>query len=260
MNLQVLLSTMNQADSSFLNRMKINSDAIIINQGDFNDFSEINYKGHRVRLFSFKERGVGLSRNNALMRADADICLFADDDIIYVENYQEIILSSFNNNPKADVIIFNVPSLNQERPTYIIKKCGRVRWYNCLRYGAVKIAVRTEKIKRANIYFSLLFGGGAKYSDGEDSMFVAECLRKGLRVYTDNRIIGYVSQADSTWFKGYTEKYFVDKGIFFYLLSKRWARLLCLQFALRHWKLFERNMNLINALSLMNKGIKTVRG
>ena len=40
---------------------------------------------------SFTERGVGLSRNNALMRASADICLFADDDIIYENNYKEIL-------------------------------------------------------------------------------------------------------------------------------------------------------------------------
>ena len=33
-------------------------------------------------------------------------------------------------------------------------------------------AVRRERLQAANITFSLLFGGGAKYSNGEDSLFL----------------------------------------------------------------------------------------
>ena len=43
---------------------------------------------------------------NALMRADADICLFADDDMVYEDNYVEIIENAFRDNPYADVIVF----------------------------------------------------------------------------------------------------------------------------------------------------------
>lgn len=91
-----------------------------------------------------------------------------------------------------------------------------------MKYGAVRIAVRTQKLRQANIYYSLLFGGGAMYSSGEDSLFIAECIRKGLRVYTNPTLIGHVSQEKSTWFKGYTNKYFIDKGVLFASLSKRW--------------------------------------
>ena len=35
----------------------------------------------------------------------------------------------------------------------------------------------------AHITFSLLFGGGAKYSNGEDSLFLKDCLKYGLVVY-----------------------------------------------------------------------------
>ena len=33
------------------------------------------------------ERGIGLSRNTALMRATADIILFADEDVTYKDGY-----------------------------------------------------------------------------------------------------------------------------------------------------------------------------
>ncbi|TSI11330.1 glycosyltransferase [Lysinibacillus sp. BW-2-10] len=254
MNLQVLLSTMNQNDTSILNKMNIQSDIIIVNQCNRNHFDEFTYNGNNVKFLSLAERGIGLSRNTALMRATADVCLFADDDVSYVDNYKDIILDEFKKYPNADILLFNVYSTNPKRTLFKIQRCSRVRFFNCLRYGAVMMAIRTEQVRRANVYFSLLFGGGAKYSAGEDSLFLAECIRKGLRVYAIPKKIGYVSQEESSWFDGYTEKYFVDKGVFYANLSKRWASLLCFQFAIRHKKMFGEEKSVIEALRLMRKG------
>lgn len=257
MTLQVLVSTMHQKDHSILEKMNIQTDAIIVNQCDRNEFEEFEYKGNNIRFLSFNERGVGLSRNNALMRATTDICLFADDDVKYVDNYKDIIIGAFQENVNADVIVFNVPSTNVEREEYTILKEKRLRFYNCLRYGTVRIAIRTESIRKSNIHFSLLFGGGAKYGSGEDSLFMMDCIKSGLNVYASPQHIGIVTQSESTWFKGYTDKYFFDKGVFFAALSKRWGRLLCLLFALRRYKVFSHEKALIKACSLMISGVKT---
>lgn len=255
MSLQVLVSTMYQTDYSLLEKMNIQSDAIVVNQCDKNEFEKVEYNGHSIKFLSLNERGVGLSRNTALMRASADICVFADEDVRYVDGYKQIIINAFKENPNADIIMFNVPSRNIDRPTYLIKKRIKVKWYNCLKYGAVKIAVKTEKLKHANIYFSLLFGGGAKYGSGEDSLFAVECIKKGLQIYTDPTVIGYVSQDDSTWFEGYTDKYFVDKGALFACISRKWAKLLCFQFVLRHRKMFNKDKSIVEAFRLMIKGV-----
>lgn len=256
MKLQVLVSTMHQTDHSLLKKMNIQSDAIVINQCDINKFEEFEYKGHKIKFLSFNERGVGLSRNTALMRSDGDICIFADDDVTYVNGYKEVILETFAKIPDADVIVFNVIGTNPDRMPYIIPKQSRVRIFNCLRYGTYRIAVRNESIKKSNIYFSLLFGGGAKYSAGEDSLFMIDCIRKGLKVYASPVVIGEVNHQDSTWFNGYTDKYFMDKGVFYYSMSKRWAWLLCLQFAIRHRNLFKNKKTITEAYKLMIKGIK----
>lgn len=253
MKLEVLVATMHQKDHNLVEKINIQTDAIIINQCDRNEFEEFEYKGSKIKFLSFNERGVGLSRNNALMRATGDICLFADEDVHYVDGYEKIILDAFKYTPKADIIMFNLPSENIYRPTYIIPRKSRVRFFNCLRYGAVKIAVKRERLLQANVFFSLLFGGGAKYSAGEDSLFVAECLRKGLRVYACPNIIGYVSQEDSSWFEGYTEKFFFDKGVFFAYLSKGWAKLLCLQLLLRHKEMWKGEYKLYEAYRMMKK-------
>jgi len=259
MSLQVLVSTMNQSDHNLLDKMNIQSEAIIINQCDSYKFEEFEYKGYGIQFLSFKEKGIGLSRNNALMRAHSDICVFADDDEVFVNNYKDIIIGEFRKNQKADILVFNVPSTNLQRPTYLITNYSRVRWFNALRYGAVKIAVRTESIRKSNVYFSLIFGGGAKYSSGEDSLFIAECLRKGLKMYANPNVIGYVKQEQSSWYEGYTDKYFKDLGSFYGCLSGKWAKLLCLQFAIRHRNLFKRDMPLLRAVKLMQAGIHEIK-
>lgn len=179
MNLQVLVSTMHQEDYSLLERMNIKTDAIIINQCDKNDFCEFNYNNHNIKWMSFNERGVGLSRNNALMRATGDICLMADDDMVYSIDYNETVTTAFKKNPKADVILFDVP-IHKKDGTIVskVQKNGRVFYHNCLKYGTVNIAFRREQIIKKNINFSLLFGGGARYGSGEDTLFIIDCLKK----------------------------------------------------------------------------------
>lgn len=215
MNLTVLVACMNQKDHSLLKKMNISTNAIIVNQCNENKIEEFKYNNNDIKYISLNERGVGLSRNTSMMRAKSDIIVFADEDEIFENDYENIILNEFKKNKKADLIIFNVESINDNRPQYNIKKIGRVRLYNCLKYGAVRVAAKTKSIHEKNISFSLLFGGGAKYSNGEDSLFISDCIKSGLKVYCSNALIGKVKQNSSTWFKGYTKKYFVDRGILY---------------------------------------------
>lgn len=101
---------------------------------------------------------------------------------------------------------FNI-EVEESRRTYHITERKRVHWYNCGRYGAVSFAVHRDSLLASGSTFSLLFGGGAKYSNGEDSLFLAEFLRKGYKVYTAPVTIGREEAGDSTWFHGYNEKF-----------------------------------------------------
>lgn len=259
MGVQTLVSTMHQKDRSLVETMNIQTDAIIVNQCDRWGYDEFDHNGRTIRLISTNERGVGLSRNTALMRATSQICLFADDDVSYDDGYEEKILSAFRQNPRADVIVFNLVGTNPERPVPQITSEGRLRTYNLMRYETVRIAAVTESLRRANVHFSLLFGGGARYGAGEDSLFLLECLRIGLKIYRVPESIGRVSHDTSTWFHGYGEKYFVDKGAFFEAYSPTWSRILCAQFALRKWKLFQQSTGIRQALRWMGEGRSAYR-
>ncbi|MHB8061920.1 MAG: glycosyltransferase family A protein [Ruminiclostridium sp.] len=230
MDLQVLVATMGQKDDSLLQKMNINSKAIIGNQGDCNKIEVISYQGHEVIYYSSQDRGVGLNRNNIFMRATEDICLFADDDVVYEAGYRKQILKEFERHPKADVILFNVISKTKGREDSITKAFKRLHAIDCVNYCAYRIAVRTERIRKANIYFSLLFGGGAKYGSGEDCIFIRDCIKKGLKLYASPCRIGYVEHEASTWFEGYNHKLFYDKGALFANISRLFSRIYYLGF------------------------------
>lgn len=253
------MSVMNQKDHSIIKTSNINSDIIVVNQSDENRVEEFEYKNHAVKFMTFNERGVGLSRNTALMRADADIVLFADDDVTYHDGYADKIIAAFQNNPSADIIMFNLSSTNNERPSGDHVSRKRVRKYNSLKYGTYRMAGRLDSLRNKNLNFSLLFGGGAKYSSGEDSLFIFSALNSGLKIIAEPISIGEVSHQESTWFSGYSDKFFYDKGVLYSHLSRHFAKLLCLQFILRKYATFNTKTPRVKLLKQMLNGVKDSR-
>ena len=95
MKIEVLASVMNKSNHDILKQMNLKTDAIIINQSNCFNYEEIMYNNNNIRFISFNEKGVGLSRNNALMRSNADIVVFADEDETFVDDYEKIIKYEF---------------------------------------------------------------------------------------------------------------------------------------------------------------------
>lgn len=247
---------MNSDIKDLAKRMKINSQALFVNQQDTVYYNEFHFNKKLIREYSFNERGIGLSRNNALMRANGTICIMADDDLVYIENYEDIIETAFANNPKADMIIFNVRIHSNDGTITKVKKPGKVHFLNSLKYGTVSFAFKRESVYKNALSFSLLFGGGAKYSNGEDSLFLWECLRKGLNIYTVEDIIADVYNYESSWFNGYNEKFFFDRGALFAALSKPFSLLLIYQFAIRKHSSYKDEFKFNQSIELMKKGRK----
>ena len=213
MNVQVLVAAMHQTDYSLLQKMNIRSDVIVGNQCDRNSVENFEFNGYKATYLNFKERGVGLNRNNALIRATGDICLFADEDLVYADNYVEIIKKAFEKRPQADALIFNINTVGgEDRHRRQNTKEKRIRIFNSLNYGATRIAVKRTSLLKKRICFSQLFGGGSMYSSGEDSLIIRDMLKNGLKIYAIPETIAAVDQAASTWFSGYHEKFFYDKG------------------------------------------------
>lgn len=213
MELEVLVATMQQTDLSLVEKMNLCQNAVIANQCGSWSFTQSQLEGKRIRMLSSDTKGVGVNRNLALQLAEADILLFADDDMIYYDGALQGVLDAFEKQPDADVIFF---CMDYTRDGEIFEqrrhKTKRLHSWNCLRYGAARMAIRREAVVRHRLAFSTLFGGGCKYSSGEDTLFILDAIRSGLKLYASDYVIGKCAKDTSSWFSGYNEKYFYDRG------------------------------------------------
>lgn len=255
MRLEVLVSAVNQDVYTLAERMNLQCDAIIVNQTDHFSYDEYMHNGYKIKCYSFCEKGVGLSRNNALLRATGDIVLFSDEDIVYEDGYAKAILDEFEKYTDADMLLFNM-KVGESRATYYTEQAHRVHIWNAGRYPTYSFAIRRKKLHAAHITFSLLFGGGAKYSNGEDSLFLKDCLSTGFRVYALPVLIGAETERESTWFSGYHEKFFFDRGVLYHYLYGKLALPMSVRFLLAHGKVMCQTIPIKQALKLMRQGIR----
>ena len=229
---EILCVTMHQKDFSKIEQMNINSDVVFANQADTTSMDELEFNGHRARMITTDTRGVGVNRNLALTYAQGEICLFADDDVTYDDDMEERVLKEFDAHPDADVIIFHFDTDSDRKQVKYpkTKKCGR---FCRMPWGGVRIAVRLDSIRKANVWFTTLFGGGCIFPSGEDSMWLTEARKKGLTFYVSKETIGKLDFESSTWFTGFDEKMYYGKGAFYQATHPATKLLWMTYFALR---------------------------
>lgn len=224
---------MNQKDFSKIRSMNINSDIIFANQADVNSYDEYKFGVHTAKMVTTNSRGVGINRNIALMYADAEYCLFADDDVVYRDNMEEIIINEFETHSDADVFIFHLDTDDQVRKQRSYVKTRKVKSWEQMPWGGFRIAIRLSSVRKANIWFTTLFGGGCKFPSGEDSMWLRDAKAKGLRFYVSDKTIGRVSFNTSTWFTGRNEKYYYGQGAYCEAVHQKCTLIWLIYYSLR---------------------------
>lgn len=256
-SLEVLVATMNQKDHALLEKMNIRSDAIIANQTDFNSVEDFDYFGNKIKYLNFKEKGVGLNRNNAIMRSTADICVLADDDMVFFDNYVELVMEAYQKYPDADVIIFNI--LQEGVKRRLNTKKVKINFFNYMCYGAARITFKREFASYNGIYFNQNFGGGAKHSSGEDTLFLSELLHKKAKIIAvPVSLAEIIDTRGSSWFNGYNEDFFFDKGILLKLCHPILAFPFALFLCLKH-KEFRSEFSFLKIFKFMCNGIAFVK-
>ena len=255
MSVQLLISCVNKNIPELVEKLRLESPAVIVNQCDRDGEEHIQTGVHPVDVYYRKERGVGRSRNLALSKADQDICLFGDEDIVYVSGYEALIEAEFAAHPEADGIMFQV-EVTPERKTYQNDAFGKVTLFNCGRYPAYSMAFRREKLHATGVRFSLLFGGGAPYSNGEDSLFIRQVIKAGMKIYKSPVCIGEEIPRPSTWFTGYHEKFFFDRGVLYHFLYGAAAPVWGFRFVFTKRKEMCRDIPWTKAFGLLLKGIR----
>ena len=255
MRLQVLAVTMHREDVSIAEQMNIRCDAVVANQADRDETVIRDADYGQWKMITTTTRGVGRNRNIGLEAADGDILLLSDDDVVYRDDMPTNVLQAFADCPQADVMIFGMDMVRDGQVFETRREpFHRVRIWNAMKYGTYRIALRREALERTAIRFHESFGGGCPFSAGEDSLFIKSCLDKGLKVYAHPYVLGTCCKDQSSWFVGYNEKYFYDKGVLVRHLFPHTARLMALYFAIRFKR--ETTLGVWQRLRLVYAGVR----
>ncbi|MCD7907283.1 MAG: glycosyltransferase family 2 protein [Clostridium sp.] len=208
MKLEVLISCMNQPDFALIQQSRITTDALMINQTNFESIDMIQTCGQTIRRFNTNDRGLSRSRNTALEHAVGDICLICDDDEIFTDHYETIICQAFERLPGADIIAFDLVN----KVTRLTPWIQWVGWLKSLKLASYQLALKRSTILASGVRFDPLMGSGTGNGAGEENKFLLDCLRKGLRIYYVPQVIGEVCYGPSNWFSGYDETFFFQRG------------------------------------------------
>lgn len=227
MTLQLLIATL---EGRFFARKYTPpfDDYLIINQSERTDHAAHN----NANVFHYQEKGLSRSRNKAVQKATADICLIADDDVTFLQSAKDIVLQAFVDNPLADIITFQacLPS-GAPYKTYAAKQ----KWHtqrSLMRVVSWEIAFRKESIVRADLSFDERFGLGAKFATGEENIFLLDGLRQGLKIlYVPIPIVLHPEQSSGGNFDD--AGLIIAKGAMFYRMFSYKAYFIALLFALK---------------------------
>ncbi len=259
MRVEVLISAMNVDDINFYKKFNLECDCLIINQAGKNSYEEIEADGKKIRMITTDTIGLARSRNLALLNSTADIVVFADDDEVFEDGYLERIKDGFIEYPDVDFFVFRTIVYQEGKEIIKVKENKDLKFYNCLRYGSVHFVFRREALARKNLYLATNFGAGTDLGSGEDSIFILSAIRSGLRVRTNTDLIAKVYNDDSTWFDGFNEKYFYDKGALARALFPKFYKLYIKYFLYTHPEML-REIGKEKAKEAMYKGARDFGG
>lgn len=257
MKLEILLSCMHQEGFDIIEKSNIHTDALIINQCNHNSFDTTKKGNHTIRMISTTDRGLSKSRNLAIEQATGDIGIICDDDEVFIEGYEEKIISAFQNYSKADIIIFSVIRKNGNRKTYPTK-VKRLNPLACLNVTSFEIAFRIQKIKKNKIRFNEQIGSGVSNAGGEENIFLHDCIRKGLSIFFVPITLATIEPGASQWSNQlFSRNYFIDRGKFTKRLigGKFFAILYALYFSIAKYNLYKNKMSMLQSLKYMLYGI-----
>lgn len=260
MSIEVLISTMNKTKEELKNMINISnvSDYVVINQITKDDISLTNVNNTKGKIISLHDKGLSKSRNLAIKNSTSDVCVIADDDMYYEENYVNIIQDEYLKHPNAGIIAFVVDNEDESKRKKILKS-GRVGYLKSMKLQSVQITFKRDVIIDKDITFDEKFGTGTKLYCGEENIFLFDCIRKNIKIHYSSKKIATLRTGDSSWERRTDRNNAIIRGMIYYRMTKKFYPLLILQFAFRKRRSFKNDMSVIEHIKYMLLGAKKYR-
>lgn len=138
-----------------------------------------------IIISQIQGKGLTKSRNNAIKLANAKIGLISDDDVKYTNEYFNMIIKKFSSDDSIDVALFKIKTPNgcpeyKDYPKTPLHISTKPSFY----VSSIEIAFKIETVKEKNISFDERFGAGQPLLvGGEESIFIFDCIKKGLNIW-----------------------------------------------------------------------------
>lgn len=188
---EILISTMFKEDLDFLDLIFSLNDIddfkiIIVNQTVEDKLLTSNRPN--VKVINSFERGSPASRNLAIRNSTADVCLMADDDVIYQPHLKELIENGYSKHPDAAMISFQ--AINEHGKSFAdYFPEGRHNKKSLKKIYTIVISFKREIFKSHQVYFNHYFGVGSVFKGETEYAFLRNAYDKGLKMFHVSNVI-----------------------------------------------------------------------
>lgn len=237
LRIEILISTINRNNLDFLHKMFINNSleefkVLIVNQTS--EDKQLKSTLKNVRVFNCFEYSVPESRNFAIKNSDEDICLMADDDIVYQSNLKQKIIDAYKNNKNASMISFEAIDENENfHVKYPLE--GIHNNQSLKRIYSWVITFKRKVYSANNIWYNYHFGFGSTFKGSEEYVFLRNAFDKNLKMIHVAKTIVMHPEESSGRFMGSDNAFFASSARtqrFFGNLSYFWL----IKYTLYMWK------------------------
>lgn len=126
-----------------------------------------------------KEKGVAKSRNVVLNSAETKYLLFADDEIVFLNDGIKSAISYLESNPNCDLVLTQaVDTKGLLRKAYPKAETKLTR-FNSAKAATYEMIVRVESVRDKGVAFDENFGAGVQNYLGDEYIFITDLLKNG---------------------------------------------------------------------------------
>lgn len=214
MSFCILISCMFQ-DKDIISRSNVRANVVVVNQCDTDsmeafDFTDAEGKAHKALFINTTERGLSKSRNMAIKNSLGEICLICDDDELFEDDVEKIVVDSYTLHPECEVISFalkwegyNIKYPRDEQKMSV----ARIQ-----KTSSQQISFKKSSLSKNNIYFDDKMGSGTGNGGGEENMLLNDCRRRGMNMLCVPKVIATILPGESKWFSKRDDKWFENLG------------------------------------------------
>lgn len=125
--------------------------------------------------------GVTKSRNAAIERTRSPLLLFCDDDLQMQVQGIERVIAAFEADPELALMTGRTLDGDGGPIKRYAPRAHRLTLFNSAKYGTVELAVRVDRVRDSRCAFDERFGAGSDYPVGDEFIFIADCIKRGLK-------------------------------------------------------------------------------